>query len=302
MLTTAIVTQSYRDDFDACKLLCESIDHFAPGYDHFIFVNDEDYDLFVPALQYGLHHVYKKSVLLPHYLLKTPISFRGHNFWMSICTMPVRGWIIQQICKLAVFEFLPYKYEAVLHFDSEIVLMRPFTEDSYRSGKLYHLHKRHVDDSYPSQKDFLHAAEKLLNLSQEEVASLRNTGYMCQPFCCVRANNDALIRQLSKKDIFGDWKRVLCNTYRFSEFYLYSIFTELRLRCNLQAITEQRIVPCIDSTTYRTEDELQRCIAESLENNNNIIGICLQKNNRHQPGTSYLSADAIERVIKSFWQ
>lgn len=301
MQTTAIVTQSYRDDFDACKLLCESIDRFAPGYDHFIFVNDEDYDLFVAALQYGSHRIFKKSVLLPRYILKTPIHFRGHTFWITPCTIPVRGWIIQQICKLAVFEILPEKYQAVLHFDSELVLVRPLTPEAYRDGEHYHLHKRHVDDSYPTQKDFVHAAAKLLNLTKEEIASLRNTGYMCLPFCCVRANNDALLQQLSKKDIFGDWKRVLCNTYRFSEFYLYSIFTELRFNNNQQVLTEKRSFPCINSTSYQTEEELQRCVAESLEDPN-IIGVWLQKDNRHQPGTSYLSADAIERVIKSFWQ
>lgn len=301
MQSTALVTQSYREDYDACKLLAESIDRFAPDYDHFIFVNDEDYDLFVSTLQYGRHRVYKKSVLLPRYLFKSPIRFRGHAFWLSPFTLPVRGWIIQQICKLAVFDFLPAKYEAVLHFDSEIVLMRPLTEAAYCSQGRYHLHKRYVDDSYPGQQDFLHAAQRLLNLSPDELTSLRNTGYMCLPFCCVRQNNEALLQQLAKKDLFGDWKRALCNTYRFSEFYLYAIFTELRLQSRQQTITEQRSVPCVNSTTYHSESELQRCIAEALQQQH-TIGVWLQKTNRHQPGTTYLSAGATERVIKSFWQ
>lgn len=300
MQTTALVTQSYRDDFDACRLLCESIDRFAPDYDHFIFVNDEDYSLFAETMQYGNHRVYKKSVLLPKYLSRRPFRFRGRAFLLSPFTLPVRGWIVQQICKLAVFDFLPAQYEAVLHFDSELVLMRPLTEAAYRDGHLYHLHKRLVDEHYPSQRDFIRAASDLLALTDEETRALQHTGYMCLPFCCERHNNEALLRQLAKKDLFGDWKRALCNTYRFSEFYLYAIFTELRLNNAHQVLTEQRSFPCINSTAYHTEEELQRCVSESLEDPN-IIGVWLQKTNRHQPNPSYLPAASIQQVIKNLW-
>ena len=36
----AVVTQSYKNDYNECKLLCESMDRFAPDLDHLIFVND----------------------------------------------------------------------------------------------------------------------------------------------------------------------------------------------------------------------------------------------------------------------
>lgn len=55
----AIITQSYKNDFRECKLLCESIDKFAPNLDHYIFVNDEDIEMFM-CLQYGKHVVLKK--------------------------------------------------------------------------------------------------------------------------------------------------------------------------------------------------------------------------------------------------
>ena len=45
----AIVTQSYKNDFKECKLLCESMDKFAPDIDHYIFVNDEDLEMFMRA-------------------------------------------------------------------------------------------------------------------------------------------------------------------------------------------------------------------------------------------------------------
>lgn len=60
----AIITQSYKNDFKECKLLCESMDKFAPEIDHFIFVNDEDLEMF-KDLKYGRHQVFKKSTMSP---------------------------------------------------------------------------------------------------------------------------------------------------------------------------------------------------------------------------------------------
>lgn len=42
----AIITQSYIGDLKECELLCESIDRFVSNdILHYIFVNDEDYDI-----------------------------------------------------------------------------------------------------------------------------------------------------------------------------------------------------------------------------------------------------------------
>lgn len=60
----AVVTQSYKNDYNECKLLCESMDRFAPELDHFIFVNDEDAKLF-ESMEYNRHKVFKKSTILP---------------------------------------------------------------------------------------------------------------------------------------------------------------------------------------------------------------------------------------------
>lgn len=60
MKKLAIVTQSYKADFDECGLLCKSIDKFVPGdILHYIFVNDEDYTQFL-VYDYGQHCVLKK--------------------------------------------------------------------------------------------------------------------------------------------------------------------------------------------------------------------------------------------------
>lgn len=67
----AFSTQSYKGDFRECKLLCESLDRFAPCIEHFIFVNDEDYLLFKP-LNYDQHKVHKKSGCIPSWFFSSP--------------------------------------------------------------------------------------------------------------------------------------------------------------------------------------------------------------------------------------
>ena len=60
MKKLAFITQSYKNDYKECALLCESMDRFLPKeIDHFIFVNDEDYDLFLSL--HNEHHIVYKS-------------------------------------------------------------------------------------------------------------------------------------------------------------------------------------------------------------------------------------------------
>lgn len=56
---------SYRADYEECLLLCESIERFVPKeIPHYIFVNDEDLDLF-KHLSGGRRIIYPKSVVYP---------------------------------------------------------------------------------------------------------------------------------------------------------------------------------------------------------------------------------------------
>jgi len=103
----AISTQTYRHDIDECALLCESISRFVPdSIDHFIFVNDEDYGLFVSDPRFARAKIHRKSELLPKTFFKLPFRLMSHKCYVSPATIPVRQWIAQQICKLAVFDVI----------------------------------------------------------------------------------------------------------------------------------------------------------------------------------------------------
>lgn len=155
----AFTTQSYKGDFEECKLLCESIDRFAPDIDHFIFVNDEDWKQF-QSLGYGRHLLHKKSECIPWYFFRFPIKLKDHNFWISPFTFPMRGWIYQQICKLAVFDVIDKSYDFVINCDSEAILIKPFKLESvFKDGRFKLFRNTHTECD-PHQWQYTEAIQK----------------------------------------------------------------------------------------------------------------------------------------------
>lgn len=173
-MKVALVTQSYKNDFRECQLLCESIDRFAPdNIMHFIFVNDEDYQMF-KNIENKKHKVYKKGTIMPWYFIRIPWKMMGHHFHISLFSIPVREWILQQICKFGVFNVIGKEYDAVFNVDSECVFMRPFSIDELmKEGKFYMYKNEKI--TQPSHDDYYEAARKLFNNQQIGGGVLRMT-------------------------------------------------------------------------------------------------------------------------------
>lgn len=294
----AIVTQSYKNDFEVCSLLCESIDRFAPSIKHFIFVNDEDYKLF-QKLQYGNHIIYKKTTVLPWYLIRIPWKIAGHHFHVSLFTIPVREWIVQQICKLGVFEVIGKKYEAVFNIDSETVLMRDFDISRLMSENKYMMFRDEKQDE-PSKEEYLKAAQKLLSLSEKDMVEMSKYNYMNTPVCFVRENTEALLQVLKKNSFLNSWKHTLCNTYRFSEYYTYGIFTDKLYSLRNHFIINSHIFPQIEMSSCKDENEFIKRMNYELADSD-VLGLWLQKKDRKNNENNYLNFDSIHRSIKLYW-
>lgn len=290
----AIVTQSYKNDYNECKLLCKSIDKFAPTLSHFIFVNDEDIKIFAD-LNYARHKVYRKSVILPKYLIRLPWKIMGHHFHVSPFTIPVREWIIQQICKLGIFEVLGEEFDVTLNIDSETVLMKPFNfNEIYNNGKWLMYRVPNVNE--PSHEDYCNAAHKLLNINED----ISKWNYMNTPVAFVRENVEALLKTIGNGYI-GGWKRRLCNTYRFSEYYTYAIFTEHKLNLKNHFITDKHVFPQIDISECNDVEDFKQKIHSCL-NNDFTFGLWLQKKERKRLACKYLDFNIIEKTIINEWK
>lgn len=295
----AFLTQSYIKDFDECRLLCESIDRFAPSIAHFVFVNDEDYDAF-HCMDYGNHHIYRKSLILPKYLVRIPVEVAGHHFCVSPFTIPVREWIAQQICKLGAFEVIGDEYDAVFNIDSEAVFMRPFEKSKWVNERGEFMLFRNILDSEPSKADYEMANKKLLSLTSDEMDSAFKWNFMNMPTCFERENTKLLWKELSKTVWFGGWKRALCNTYRFSENYLYATYVSERLQLRNHFFTEERTMPLVGRILCKSEEDLRLKIKEVMAAGI-AMGIWLQKKNRKSMAADYLSFADVERAVKSLW-
>lgn len=114
------VTPSYAPDFERCRLLVESRAACAPGIPHYLLIDKPDLPLF-RTLQGGNTMVVDTRELLHPSLHKLP----GNNgWWFGWRTPPVRGWIAQQLCKLAMSRLADH--DVLINVDSDVVFIRPF--------------------------------------------------------------------------------------------------------------------------------------------------------------------------------
>jgi hypothetical protein len=295
----AIVTMSFKDDFKECGLLCKSIDIFVGNeIIHYIIVNDEDYKLF-QAYNYGQHTIRKISEILPKWLIRFPFKIAGHRFHVSPFTYPVRGWIIQQICKLGVFEIIDKDIDAVLNLDSESVFMRSFNYDYFVKNENYIMFKLKEIQLDSVDKGFCIAAKRLLQ-TDKDISSLSQHSYINEGVCFERKNLTELLNLIASNNVFGSWKMALCNTYRFSEYFLYGIYVDAILGGRNHFFDDKRIFPHLSIKEYNERKLFENKVKEVMQDDN-VIGLWLQKTLRKKNSQNYLEFDAKKQIIESFW-
>lgn len=232
----AFSTQSYKGDFRECKLLCESLDRFASQIEHFIFVNDEDFLLF-QSLNYNQHKVHKKSECIPWYFFRLPFKIHDHFFWVSPFTFPMRGWIYQQICKLAIFDVIGETYDFIINLDSEAVMIKPFDLNTvYRDGK-FKLHRNTDIDSDPNRWKYIRSIQKFFK-GKLPIEEMNKYGYMDIATIFVRENIQEMLSEIKRNSPYRNWKLWMANTLKFSEFYTYGNYVVHCLNLRNHYLTE----------------------------------------------------------------
>jgi hypothetical protein len=151
---SAMVTASYAPDFERCRLLCETADRHVTGLSHhYILVEGSDVALF-RQLETKSRTVIDERDLLPSWLhaVSDPLSLFRRRIWLSRKTMPLRGWHVQQLRRIAI---AAKASESVLVYcDSDVVFLKPFDCSAFRSEGRLRLFRR--DDALPGTGE--HAA------------------------------------------------------------------------------------------------------------------------------------------------
>src|SRR6516164_6772328 len=148
MACMAVMTKSFAPDFELCAALNRSVlDHTPNAVRHDIIVPRSDLKLF-GRLAGPRTHIRCEADLLPRTFVPMPLS----NIMINLARPfpPVRGWILQQVIKLAALA--ASEDNAVLVVDSDAEFIRPFTAEMFvRDGRVRFFRKPNQIDKQLSR-------------------------------------------------------------------------------------------------------------------------------------------------------
>jgi hypothetical protein len=218
----AFVTVSYGPDRDRCALLTRSLEEFAPSVEHLIVVDRADLELF-QSLDNGRATLVATEEVLPLWLRRLDIRRIGlrSNLWIQSRGKPVRGWLVQQLVKLALAQKLTA--DVLVHADSDVVLMRPFrvssvADDAERVRLV--AQPDAIDESMPNHVAWHRSAEKLLGIGRAE---LPLPDFITSLVPWKRENAVAMLEHVERKT-GRHWLRALAGAWDVSEYTLYGRF------------------------------------------------------------------------------
>lgn len=219
--TMLVLTPSYRPDHELCVDLNGSVLRFAPAdVRHAVVVPAADRSLF-GGLAGSRTTVLDVRDVLPAQLWKVPRL----NVWVNARRPypPVRGWIAQQIVKLAAVAGAGENL--VLLADSDLVFIRPFAPGTFAPAGVVPLYRRvgAVTAGLPRHMIWHDTARRLLGLAVG--AEEAHPDYICWP--CVW--EPAVVRRMLARveQATGmPWATAVGRELHFSEMVLYGVFVD----------------------------------------------------------------------------
>jgi Family of unknown function (DUF6492) len=253
--TVAFVTISYGPDRDRCALLRRSMEVFAPNVEHWIVVEGPDLPLF-KSLQDSKTTLVTTEEVLPLWLRRLNLQRIGvrSNIWLQARGRPVRGWLVQQLVKLALAEQMAA--DVVVYADSDVVLMRPFRSGSVidPDGRVrLYVSPGAIDEGLPEHVLWHRSAERLLGL---EPMSAPMPDYITHLVPWKRENAAAMLAHI-EATTGRHWLRAVAAASDVSEYVLYGRFVTEVLGENAgQYITSSSLCRDYWTTTPLSDGEL----------------------------------------------
>jgi Family of unknown function (DUF6492) len=213
-----IVTPSYAPDFERYRLLAWSIEAFAPhDVKHYTIVPKRDLRLFSQIKSKNTEIITVESIL-PAWIQRLPMM----QWWLSLKHGAIRGWIIQQIIKLATAQFL--NEDVFVFVDSDVAFIRPFDWQNFvRDGKVRLLRiPEHITPHTPIGNKWNYNACSLLNLPP---VTPPVPGYIGQIITWRRDHLLDLYNHIETALGCG-WIEAVCNNWNVSEYVIYGVFVD----------------------------------------------------------------------------
>ncbi|MGB7407539.1 MAG: DUF6492 family protein [Pontixanthobacter sp.] len=186
-----------------------------PQIDHFILVDKADIDLFRPLAGPRTHIVDSRELMGPQFHT-VPFCPR---WWVSARTWPLRGWITQQLRKLAMPAIADH--DIFVNVDSDVVFVREFSQDDlFVDGRLALLEVDYQNEELGKWTDI---SEKLLGLPKS--GEIFNYVGMLIPWW-----RNEVVSLTEKLESLWDqpWQVTLGQRHNFSEYMLYGNYVRKR--------------------------------------------------------------------------
>jgi Family of unknown function (DUF6492) len=220
MSTLSVITPSFGPDFDLCAALHASVLAHAPqSVRHHIIVPPRDVALF-RRLAGPRARIHAETDFLPRSFRPLP----GLNLSVNLRRPfpPLRGWILQQIIKLAAAA--RSDADVVVVVDSDIEFIRPFTADTFRRDGAVCFYRRPgaVDQGLPRHLTWHRRGRSLLGLPPgsppfpDYISSL-----MAWDPVIVRKLLDRVESSTGRR-----WTDAVGRELHFSEWTLYGLFVD----------------------------------------------------------------------------
>jgi hypothetical protein len=218
----AVLTPSYRGDASLFADLHRSVlANTADSVVHHVVVPPSDAHLF--REHEGMRcRVWTHQDLLPRHYLSVPRA-SGLTLNLRRPWPPVRGWIVQQIMKIAAAAVIDAR--AVLIVDSDAVLVREATLDQFsHNGRLWHYRKdRAVTAGMERHVLWHNVARRLLGLPGVAVPPLPD--YVSPIIVWDPIVVRSMIARIA--DSTGrNWVDAVAGQLHMSEFVVYGVFTD----------------------------------------------------------------------------
>lgn len=176
-MSLVVVTPSHAPDLPSFRRLHASVLRWTdPGVRHIVAVPELDVDLFRGVGDDRLEVVGYRGVLPREFVSTTrfarlPGLPRGYRIGAVNARRPwppIRGWMLQQVVKLALVSAL--EDEVALLIDSDVIAVRPIEEATFRRGDAVRLYRlpHGVDDAMTRHVRWLAESARLLGLEGPE--------------------------------------------------------------------------------------------------------------------------------------
>jgi Family of unknown function (DUF6492) len=220
MKRMSVITKSFAPDFELCSDLHRSVLDYSPdSVHHHIFVPGRDLKLF-GRLAGPRTHIRCEADFLPGSFVAVPYSKFTVNLNRPL--PPVRGWILQQVVKLAAVA--ASEDDVVLVADSDVEFVRPVTVETFVRDSVVRFYRkpRAIDEQLPRHMAWHRTARALLGLPPAEPPY---TDYISSPLAC----DPTIVRRMLARVTAASgrpWTTAIARLLHFSEWTLYGVFID----------------------------------------------------------------------------